>query len=269
MNGGVAMVRFDAITLFPEMFSSITAQGISGRAHEQKLWQLQCWSPRDYAGNAYRTVDDRPYGGGPGMVMTAKPLEAAIDAARVEQQAAGLQAKVLYLSPQGKKLNHAGVMRLRDEMQSGAGVVLLCGRYEGVDERVIARQVDDELSVGDYVLSGGELAAMVLIDCVVRQLPGVLNHDASAGQDSFVNGLLDCPHYTRPEEYAGLRVPDVLLSGNHQEIARWRLKQSLVRTTQRRPELVNQWAAGGLSKDEAKVLAEVRTEAKAEFPTQP
>ena len=254
------MVRFDAITLFPAMFASVTAEGVCGRAHEQKLWQLQCWNPRDYADNAYRTVDDRPYGGGPGMVMTPKPLEAAIDAAKAEQAAAGIRSKVLYLSPQGKRVNHAGVMRLRDEMQSGTGVVLLCGRYEGIDERVIARRVDGELSVGDYVLSGGELAAMVLIDCVVRQLPGVLNHDASAGQDSFVNGLLDCAHYTRPEEHAGVRVPDVLLSGNHQEIARWRLKQSLVRTMQRRPELVNQWASGVLSKDEVKVLAEAKAE---------
>ena len=254
------MVRFDAITLFSSMFSSVTAEGVCGRAHEQQLWQLQCWNPRDYADNAYRTVDDRPYGGGPGMVMTPKPLEAAIDAAKAEQAAAGLQPRVLYLSPQGERLDHAGVMRLRDEMQGGTGVVLLCGRYEGIDERVIARRVDGEMSVGDFVLSGGELAAMVLMDCIVRQLPGVLNHEASAGQDSFVNGLLDCAHYTRPEEYAGLRVPDVLLSGNHQEIARWRLKQSLVRTMQRRPELVEQWAAGVLSKDEAKVLREVKAE---------
>ena len=254
------MVRFDAITLFPDMFASVTAEGICGRAHEQRLWQLQFQNPRDYADNGYRTVDDRPYGGGPGMVMTPKPLEAAIDAAKAGQEAAGLRPKVLYLSPQGEKLNHAGVMRLRDEMQSGAGVVMLCGRYEGIDERVIARRVDGELSVGDYVLSGGELAAMVLIDCVVRQLPGVLNHDASAEQDSFANGLLDCPHYTRPEEYSGLRVPDVLLSGNHKDIARWRLKQSLMRTMRRRPELVEQWAAGVLSKDEAKVLREVKAE---------
>jgi tRNA (guanine37-N1)-methyltransferase len=267
------MVRFDAITLFPAMFASVTVEGICGRAHEQQLWRLQCWSPRDYADNAYRTVDDRPYGGGPGMVMTPKPLEAAIDVAKAEQEAAGKRPKVLYLSPQGERLNHAGVIKLRDEMQSGTSVVLLCGRYEGIDERVITRRVDGELSVGDYVLSGGELAAMVLIDCVVRQLPGVLNDDTSAEQDSFVNGLLDCAHYTRPEEHAGLRVPDVLLSGNHKEIARWRLKQSLVRTMQRRPELVKQWAARVLSKDEVKVLADARAEAetaaKAEFSKQP
>ena len=252
------MVRFDAITLFPDMFSSVTAHGITGRALEQKAWSLACWNPRDYAGNTYRRVDDRPFGGGPGMVMQAKPLAAAIAAARAAQAAQNVKARVVYLSPQGKRLDHQAVMQLRDEMQGGGGVVLLCGRYEGIDERLIAREVDEEVSIGDYVLSGGELAAMVLIDAVVRQLPGVMNDDASVEQDSFVNGLLDCPHYTRPEEYEGVRVPDVLLSGNHQEIARWRLKQSLVRTMQRRPELVQAWAARALSRDEVKVLEQAR-----------
>jgi tRNA (guanine37-N1)-methyltransferase len=256
------MVRFDAITLFPDMFSSIAAHGITARALEEKAWSLACWNPRDYADNAYRRVDDRPYGGGPGMVMLAKPLQAAIGAAKAAQAAAGFTAKVLYLSPQGKTLDHAGVIRLRDEMQAGCGVVLLCGRYEGIDERLIEREVDEEVSIGDYVLSGGELAAMVLIDAVVRQLPGVLNHGASVEQDSFVNGLLDCPHYTRPEDDAGTRVPDVLLSGNHNEIARWRLKQSLVRTMQRRPELARAWAAGALSKDEARILGEAEVEVR-------
>lgn len=252
------MVRFDAITLFPDMFSSVTAHGITGRALEQKAWSLACWNPRDYAGNTYRRVDDRPFGGGPGMVMQAKPLAAAIAAARAAQAAQNVKARVVYLSPQGKRLDHQAVMQLRDEMQGGGGVVLLCGRYEGIDERLIGREVDEEVSIGDYVLSGGELAAMVLIDAVVRQLPGVMNDDASVEQDSFVNGLLDCPHYTRPEEYEGVRVPDVLLSGNHQEIARWRLKQSLVRTMQRRPELVQAWAARALSRDEVKVLEQAR-----------
>ncbi len=252
------MVRFDAITLFPDMFASVSGQGITGRALSDGLWNLHCWNPRDYADNAYRTVDDRPYGGGPGMVMLAKPLESAIEAAKAAQLAAGLQTKVVYLSPQGRMMDHAGVMQWRDEMQGGCGMVLLCGRYEGIDERLIQRCVDAECSIGDYVLSGGELAAMVLMDCVVRQLPGVLNHDASAEQDSFVNGLLDCPHYTRPEEYSGSRVPDVLLSGNHKEIAHWRLKQSLVRTMQRRPELVDAWVGGGLSKDETRILGEAK-----------
>ena len=257
------MVRFDAITLFPEMFASVSAHGITARALEQQAWHLACWNPRDYAGNAYRRVDDRPFGGGPGMVMLAKPLQAAIDTARVAQTEAGVRPRVLYLSPQGRTLDHTGVIRLRDEMQAGCGVVLLCGRYEGIDERLIEREVDEEISIGDYVLSGGELAAMVLIDAVVRQLPGVLNHGASVEQDSFVNGLLDCPHYTRPEDEAGTRVPDVLLSGNHNEIARWRLKQSLVRTMQRRPELAEAWAARALSKDEAKILGEAEVEVRA------
>ncbi len=254
------MVRFDAITLFPEMFASVSAHGITARALEQQAWHLACWNPRDYAGNAYRRVDDRPFGGGPGMVMQGAPLEAAIHAAKAAQAGAGLRTRVIYLSPQGKTLDHPKVIQLRDEMQDGCGVILLCGRYEGIDERVIARCVDEEVSIGDYVLSGGELAALVLIDTVVRQLPGVMNDDASVEQDSFVNGLLDCPHYTRPEEYAGERVPDVLLSGNHAEIARWRLQQSLVRTMLRRPELAKAWASGALSKDEAKLWAQVRKE---------
>ncbi len=256
------MVRFDAITLFPEMFSSVMAHGITARALEQQAWSLACWNPRDYAGNTYRRVDDRPFGGGPGMVMQAAPLAAAIAAARAAQATQNLTARVLHLSPQGNRLDHAAVMRLRDEMQGGCGVVLLCGRYEGIDERLIAREVDQEVSIGDYVLSGGELAALVLIDAVVRQLPGVMNDAASVEQDSFVNGLLDCPHYTRPEEFEGVRVPEVLLSGNHQEIARWRLKQALVRTMQRRPELAQAWAARALSRDEAKVLEQARAEVK-------
>jgi len=253
-------VQFDVVTLFPTMFGAVTLQGITGRAHQEDLWHLACWNPRDYADNAYRTVDDRPYGGGPGMLMIPKPLEAAITAAKQAQAEAGLQPLVIYLSPQGKQLDHDGVLALRDEMQGGRGVVLLCGRYEGIDERVLARQVDREVSIGDYVLSGGELPAMVLIDALVRQLPGVLNDDASALEDSFVDGLLDCPHYTRPEEYEGVRVPDVLLSGDHKKIARWRLKEAIKRTKARRPDLYEAWVKREMSKEEAKVLAEALAE---------
>jgi tRNA (guanine37-N1)-methyltransferase len=250
-------VRFDAVTLFPAMFEAVARHGVTGRACESELWSLACWNPRDFTGNPYRTIDDRPYGGGPGMVMIPAPLEAAIVAARQAQSAAGLQPRVIHMSPQGRRLDHAGVMCLVEEMRAGHGVVLLCGRYEGIDERVLQRNVDAELSVGDYVLSGGELAAMVLIDAVVRQLPGVLGHDASALEESFATGLLDCPHYTRPEEYAGLEVPEVLLSGDHARIARWRHKQALMRTRARRPDLFDAWVAKGLSKEEKRVLAEV------------
>ncbi|HEX4330322.1 MAG TPA: tRNA (guanosine(37)-N1)-methyltransferase TrmD [Burkholderiales bacterium] len=253
-------VQFDVVTLFPPMFGAVTLQGITGRAHQDGLWHLQAWNPRDYAENAYRTVDDRPYGGGPGMLMIPKPLEAAIGAAKQAQVEAGLQPLVIYMSPQGKQLNHDGVMALRDEMQGGRGVVVLCGRYEGIDERVLARQVDREVSIGDYVLSGGELPAMVLIDALVRQLPGVLNDDASALEESFAEGLLDCPHYTRPEEYEGVRVPEVLLSGDHKRIARWRLKEAIKRTRARRPDLYEAWTKSGLGKEEQKVLAEALAE---------
>jgi tRNA (guanine37-N1)-methyltransferase len=253
-------VQFDVVTLFPPMFGAVTLQGVTGRAHQDGLWKLLTWNPRDYADNAYRTVDDRPYGGGPGMLMIPKPLEAAIGAAKDAQVGAGLQPLVIYMSPQGRQMDHDGVMALRDEMQGGRGVVLLCGRYEGIDERVLARQVDREVSIGDYVLSGGELPAMVLIDALVRQLPGVLNDDASAQEESFAEGLLDCPHYTRPEEYEGLRVPEVLLSGDHKKIARWRLKEAIKRTKARRPDLFDVWTKRELGKEEAKVLSEALAE---------
>ena len=244
------MLRFDVITLFPEMFAAITASGISRRALERSLWRLECWNPRDWAEGAHRTVDDRPYGGGPGMVMMASPLEQAIDAARESARVgAGEMAPVIYLSPQGRRLDQARVT----ELAQGSGAILLCGRYEGIDERMISRCVDEELSLGDFVLSGGELAAMALMDACVRQLPGALNDDASAVEESFVDGLLDCPHYTRPEIYEGMKVPDVLLSGNHAAIRRWRLKQSLGRTWQRRPELL---AERALSREEADLLLE-------------
>ena len=260
------MIRFDCITLFPEMFEAITGRGITQRAYDRGLWGLGLWNPRDFTTDNYRTVDDRPYGGGPGMLMIPKPLEAAIGAAKAAQAAAGLSPLVIHMSPQGKQMDHAAVMTLRDEMQGGRGVVVLCGRYEGIDERVLARQVDREVSIGDYVLSGGELPAMVLIDALVRQLPGVLNDDASALEESFADGLLDCPHYTRPEEYEGMRVPEVLLSGDHRKIARWRLKEALKRTMARRPDLYEAWCARAISKEEAKVLAEAQSEMNAAKP---
>jgi tRNA (guanine37-N1)-methyltransferase len=249
--GAGLVIHFDCVTLFPQMFAAITESGITGRALNAARYSLELWNPRDFTSDNYRTVDDRPYGGGPGMVMLAEPLEQAICAAKA--RVAGCERKVVYLTPQGRTLDHDLVM----ELAAGDGVVLLCGRYESVDERLIRRAVDEEISIGDYVLSGGELAAMVLIDAVVRQLPGVLGDENSAVQDSFVDGLLDCPHYTRPEEYAGERVPAVLLSGNHAEIERWRLKQALGRTWLRRPDLLDKRA---LSVDDRKLLEEFKQE---------
>ncbi len=251
------MLQFDVVTLFPKMFDAVTEAGVTGRANERRLYQFLPWNPRDFSNNAHRTVDDRPYGGGPGMVMMAEPLDRAVYAARQRQISAGVRKpKMVYLSPQGRRLTHEIVMSLAAEQ----GIVLLAGRYEGVDERVIARQIadgGDEISIGDYVLSGGELGAMVLMDSVIRQLPGVLGDAESAQQDSFVNGLLDCPHYTRPEVYEGMAVPPVLMSGNHADIARWRLKQALGRTQQRRPDLL---AARGVSTEERKLLDEYMIE---------
>ena len=223
------------ITLFPEMFKAITEQGITGRAVKNSLIQLQCWNPRDFTHDKHRTVDDRPYGGGPGMLMMVQPLRDAIVAA---QAAAGGDATVIYLSPQGRRLDQAGV----EELAEREKLILICGRYEGIDERIINTLGDEEWSIGDYVLSGGELPAMTLIDAVSRFVPGVLGKMASAEQDSFSDGLLDCPHYTRPENLDGLSVPSVLLSGNHEKIKRWRLEQSLERTLKRRPDLINNLA---------------------------
>lgn len=223
-------MRLDVISIFPAMFEAITGYGIPGRAIKKGLLRLRAWNPRDYATDPYRSVDDRPYGGGPGMVMRAEPLAKAIAAARAEQP----QAKVIYLSPQGRKLDHAAVK----ELAQRDGLILLAGRYEGVDERLLESAVDEEWSIGDYVLSGGELPAMVLIEAIARQLPGALGDEDSAAQDSFAAGLLDCPHYTRPEVYEGKRVPEVLLSGDHERIRRWRLKQMLGRTWLRRPDLL-------------------------------
>ena len=244
-------MRFDVITLFPEMFDAITRYGVTRRAAEQGRFVLQTWNPRDFTTDNYRTIDDRPYGGGPGMVMLAEPLEKAIAAAKA---ASGTSARVVHLSPQGRLLTHEVVKELlaRDE-----NLILLASRYEGVDERLLRQQVDEEISIGDYVLSGGELAAMVLMDSMVRQLPGVLGDAESAQQDSFVNGLLDCPHYTRPEIYNGEGVPDILMSGHHAEIEKWRLKQSIGRTAERRPDLL---AKRQLTKQEARLLAEYQQE---------
>lgn len=240
------MMQFDVVTLFPEMFAALTQHGITRRAFEQRKCSLHLWNPRDFTNDNHRTVDDRPYGGGPGMVMLARPLEAAIGAARARQVSAELAPpRVIYLSPQGKPLTHHGVMRLRSE----PGLVLLCGRYEAVDQRLLTRCVDEEISLGDFVLSGGELAAMALMDAVIRQLPGVLNDDASAVEDSFVNGLLDCPHYTRPENYEGAAVPAVLLGGHHAEIAMWRRQQMLAATARKRPDLLEHARRGGLLSD--------------------
>ena len=250
------MLQIDVVTLFPQMFDAVTESGVTGRARERKLYELVLWNPRDFAANAYRTVDDRPYGGGPGMVMMAEPLEKALSAAAQRQKSSGVsRPRVLHLTPQGRLLDHAMVDALAKEQ----GLVMLAGRYEGVDERLVKRAIDDEISIGDYVLSGGELAAMVVMDAVVRQLPGALGDAESASQDSFVNGLLDHPHYTRPETYEGVAVPPVLLSGNHAHIERWRLKQALGRTWLRRPDLL---AKRALSEAEIALLDEFKREAQ-------
>lgn len=238
-------MRFDVVTLFPALFEILRGQGVTGRALERGLARLVLWNPRDYTLDVHRTVDDRPYGGGPGMVMKAQPLRAAI----LDARAAAPASRVAYLSPQGRVLDQAAV----GELARREGLILIAGRYEGIDERVIERYVDEEWSIGDYVLSGGELPALVILDAVTRLLPGVLGHDQSAQQDSHMGGLLDCPHYTRPEEIDGLRVPAVLLSGHHEAIRRWRLQQSLGRTWLRRPDLLRE---RGLDDQERALLDE-------------
>ncbi|MQR00140.1 tRNA (guanosine(37)-N1)-methyltransferase TrmD [Glaciimonas soli] len=248
-------MQFDVVTLFPEMFAALTQSGITRRAFEQKKCELALWNPRDFTTDNHRTVDDRPYGGGPGMVMLAKPLEAAINAAKQrQQQVSSVVSKVVYLSPQGQPLTHQRVMQFSAE----PGLILLCGRYEAVDQRLLDRCVDEEISLGDFVLSGGELPAMALMDAVIRQLPGVLNDGASAVEDSFVNGMLDCPHYTRPEEYDGMPVPPVLMGGHHAEIEKWRRQQALLATAKKRPDLiVKARMAGLLSASDEKFLRNV------------
>jgi tRNA (guanine37-N1)-methyltransferase len=246
--------HYDVITLFPEMFDAIADSGVTRRALDEKLWELKCWNPRDFVDDKYKTIDDRPFGGGPGMVMKAEPLAAAIAAARERQKEFQVTPKVIYLSPQAKPLKDADVRRLSQE----AGLVFLCGRYEGIDERVIAAHVDEEISIGDFVLSGGELAAMVVIDAMVRLLPGALNDDASAVEDSYSptrDGLLDHPQYTRPESWNGQGVPPVLMSGNHAEIAKWRRRMALERTWLRRPELLEGLS---LTKEELRWLEEIK-----------
>ena len=243
-------MKFDVISLFPDMFDAITKYGITSRALEKKIYSLHVINPRDFTADNHKTVDDRPYGGGPGLVMLAEPLAQAIQVAK----ASNVAAKVIHLSPRGTPLTHEKVMQLSQQQ----GLILLASRYEGVDERLLDALVDEEISIGDYVLSGGELPAMALIDAVVRQLPGVLGDADSAIEDSFVNGLLDCPHYTRPEALylqggEEQSVPEVLLSGNHAKIREWRLKQSLLLTRAKRPDLL---AARPLTKEEARLLQE-------------
>lgn len=238
-------MRVAIVTLFPEMFSALTDYGITGRAVSNQLLSISLWNPRDFTLDRHQTVDDRPYGGGPGMVMMIEPLKAAIDAAKTWLCDAAAKeqkpSRVIYLSPQGQVLSQAGVVGLANLVQD-ENLVLIAGRYEGIDERLLQMEVDEEWSIGDYVLSGGELPAMVLLDAVIRLLPGALGHKDSAAEDSFsgdlADGLLDCPHYTRPEVYEGKTVPSVLLSGNHAAIKQWRLEQSLERTRQRRPDLL-------------------------------
>jgi len=256
-------MQFDVITLFPEMFRALTDWGITSRAAKQQRYTLRTWNPRDFTVDNYRTIDDRPYGGGPGMVMLAKPLDDAIDAAAGAQAQAGVdQPHVVLMSPQGAPLTHEKVMSLSRR----PGLVLLCGRYEAIDQRLIDRRVDEEISLGDFVLSGGELPAMALIDAVVRHLPGVLGDAQSAVQDSFVNGLLDCPHYTRPEEYEGVQVPDILLGGHHAEIEKWRRQQALANTARKRPDLIEAAREQGLlSKADEKFLSDWMAKAGREF----
>ncbi|MBK6957447.1 MAG: tRNA (guanosine(37)-N1)-methyltransferase TrmD [Nitrosomonas sp.] len=249
----------DVITLFPEMFNAITQYGVTGKANRNDFFRLNTWNPRDFTHDKHRTVDDSPYGGGPGMVMMAQPLEDAITQAKARQNALGIEkTQTLYLTPQGKRLDHEMVK----ELSTLPGLILLCGRYEGIDERLIMSEVDMEISIGDYVVSGGELAAMILIDCIVRQIPGTLGHPESANQDSFADGLLDYPHYTRPELYKGSSVPEVLMSGNHAHIRRWRLQQALGRTWLKRPDLFELKFAHGMTIEEEKLLEEFKQSCK-------
>jgi tRNA (guanine37-N1)-methyltransferase len=244
------MMQIEVISLFPEMFAALTEHGITSRARQRGLYQLNLINPREYTQDVHHTVDDRPYGGGPGMVMMAEPLATAIKDAKASLQAKGLTPRVIHLSPRGQPLTHEKVMALKE----CEGLVLLASRYEGVDQRVLESLVDEEISIGDYVLSGGELPAMVLLDAIIRQLPGALGDADSAQEDSFVNGLLDYPHYTRPEVFEGLAVPPVLLSGHHAKIRQWRLQQSLLLTRAKRPDLL---AERQLTKEEARLLKEV------------
>ena len=253
-------MRFDVITLLPELVEAVTQVGVTGRAATRGLIELHCWNPRDFTEDVHRTVDDRPYGGGPGMVMKAESLLKTIRAARKASLAVNKTAKVIYLSPQGKQLDQAAVRTLSNgfvNADAKQGLILLCGRYEGIDERIIQLEVDEEWSIGDYVLSGGELGAMVIIDAVTRLLPDVLGHKDSAKQDSFTDNLLDCEHFTRPEVVESLQIPAVLKSGDHKAIAKWRRKQAIGRTYQRRPDLLQE---NSLSSEDKALLKEYLNE---------
>jgi len=243
------MMRFDVITLFPALFDALLDFGITGRAMDRGLFSFKAWNPRDFATDNYRTVDDRPYGGGPGMVMLAEPLDAAMDAIEAELQQDNAMPHVIYFTPRGRPLDHPKVI----ELASRPALTLIAGRYEGVDERFLRRRVHEEISLGDFVLSGGEIPALAVMDAVIRHLPGSLNNAESALQESFVDGLLDAPCYTRPEVYREEAVPQVLMSGNHKAIERWRLAQRLKLTAERRPDLLEK---RGLSPSEILSLAE-------------
>jgi len=243
-------LEFGLVTLFPEMFNAFSEYGVSGRAVKEGLISVQSWNPRDFTKDRHRTVDDRPFGGGPGMLMKVQPLRDAIQAAKAASEK---QAKVIYLSPQGRKLDQQGVNLLSQSER----LILVCGRYEGIDERLIETEIDEEWSLGDFVLSGGELAAMTFMDAISRLVPGVLGHQQSSVEDSFFDGLLDCPHYTRPEVLDDMGVPDVLMSGHHENIRRWRAKQAIGRTWQRRPVL---WAGRQLTKQQLTLLDEFKSE---------
>ena len=243
-------IHFDVITLFPEMITNAASYGVTGRAMEREIVSLSTWNPRDFTQDKHKTVDDRPYGGGPGMVMKYQPLHDAVNQAK---KTGNKDAKVVYLSPQGKPITQA----LLSEACNVSQLILVAGRYEGVDERFVNMDCDDEWSIGDYVISGGELAALIVIDAITRLLPGVLGHEESAQQDSHMNGLLDYPHYTRPEDIEGHNVPEVLLGGNHAEIGIWRMKQALGRTWQRRPDLLEN---KNLSAEQSNLLQQFKNE---------
>ena len=245
-------LEFGIVTLFPEMFNAFTDYGVTGRAVKQGVVSVQCWNPRDFTTDRHRTVDDRPFGGGPGMLMKVQPLRDAITAAKA---ASAVQTKVIYLSPQGRKLDQQGVT----DLAHNARLILVCGRYEGIDERLLEADIDEQWPLGDFVLSGGELAAMSFMDAVSRLVPGVLGHAMSSVEDSFFDGLLDCPHYTRPEVLDNKGVPDVLLSGHHENIRRWRAKQAIGRTWERRPDLIE---GRQLTKEQLTLLDEFKSEQK-------
>lgn len=256
--------RIALVTLFPEMFEAVTAYGVSGRAVKQGLLAVRCWNPRDFTSDRHQTVDARPYGGGPGMLMLVQPLRDAVQAARSWAAETG-PCEVIYLSPQGRRFDQPAAQDFA--VHNPRNLVLVAGRYEGVDERFIQLEVDSEWSIGDYVLSGGELGAMVMLDAITRLLPGALGHQDSAQQDSFTDGLLDCPHYTRPEVYTDghkeYRVPEVLLSGDHARIRRWRLQQALGRTAERRPDLLQ---GVTLTEEQQRLLTDFRRDLEAENP---